>query len=238
MKKVIHIFALFIILGAVSGSANDINQEGNPSAADIIKRYITALGGEENLRTVQSKKILFKVFLQTRPGYLVESTIHRKRTLKSQRQGSPNHLFFDGEKLWNIKGEQKNELKGKVVDQFRRKADLDGPFLDHDKKGIKIKFLGKKQVEFSHFLILEVIYTDNTKILYYFDETSGLLKMTKKPSFYMLNGKTTPGPKTITYYYDYQKVKGIFYPFFWIQTTDKLDHMHLFKVEKITILKK
>ena len=124
------------------------------------------------------------------------------------------------------------------MDQFRRNADLDGPFLDYNKKGIKIKFLGKERIEFSYFYKLDVTFKDNTKILYYFDQSSGLLKMKKEPSFRMINDKITPGPKTITYFYDYQKVKGIFYPFLWIQTTEKLDHMHLFKVENIEISKK
>jgi hypothetical protein len=225
---------VFMMFAGIAGvSAKGAGNGELPEVENIIKRYISAIGGEKNLKSVQSRVTTYKVFLQTREGYLVTQTVDRKGTLTSRRQGSDRYLFFDGQKLWNISKEQKKELGGKVVDQFRRKASLDGPFIDYDTKGIQFRCLGKKRVEFSHFLEVEATWKDGTKIFFYFDESDGLLKMKKEPSWRMLNGKVTEGPGTITYFYDYRNVDGILFPFSWIQTDDKLDHMHLFRVEKI-----
>ena len=121
---IITITVTIIAFATVTGFSKQLTEEDKTSVDDIINRYLDAIGGEKNLKAVQSKAILYKVFMQTRKGYLVERTIHRKGTLKSKRLEGSNYLFFDGTKLWNIKDGQKNELKGKVVDQFQKMADL------------------------------------------------------------------------------------------------------------------
>jgi len=236
-RRIVGLTLPLMLIGAAAVFLQAAGGADSPSADDIVKKYISALGGEENLRAVQSKVMKYKVFMQTMPGYLVTQRIDRKGTLKSQRHGSERYLFFDGEKLWNIHKNQKKELQGKVVDQFRRKADLNGPFLDYRKMGIQLNYLGKTRVEFSEFHKLEATWADGTKIIYCFDQSDGLLKMTKEPSYRMQNGKITEGPRTITYYYDYREVNGILLPFLWIQTDDQLEHMHLFLIENIEINK-
>lgn len=238
MIKKIKVIIIYVIVFFLTGFAfPDQNAKENKISVDkIIKKYLDAIGGKEKIKKIKSKTTLYNVFMQTRKGYLVERTIQRKGTLKSQRVGGNRYLFYDGNKLWNISGGEKKELTGKVVAQFRKKADLDGPFIDHKKKGVTIRYAGMEKVEFSQFIKLEVSWKDNVKKLFYFDQVSGLLKMSREPSYRLHNGKVTSGPDSITYFYDYREIKGVKYPFSWVQTDDKLGHMHLFTVENIKIL--
>ena len=60
--------------------------------------------------------------------------------------------------------------------------------------------------------------------------------MSREPSYIMLNDKVTSGPDSITYFYDYREINGVKFPFSWVQTDEKLGHVHLFKVENIKVL--
>jgi hypothetical protein len=179
--------------------------------------------------------MIYKVFMVKRGGYAMEQVVKRQGYLKIGRPGASRYTLFEGNQLWRVNGDQKQEVKGEVANQFKRKADIDGPFIDSSSKGIGIKYLGKEPFEFSQLHHLEVSFKDGTKKHYYFEEDSGLLTIVKEPSFMLINNKTSEGPTNIHYYYDYREVDGLKFPFLWIQTDKKLEHMHVFIVEKIEL---
>ena len=236
IKKIkVLLTILIMFLGTITAVSEQVSKEEKISVEKVIKKYLDAIGGEEKIKKVKSITTFYNVFMQTRKGYLRKKEIHRKGTLKSQRVGGNISTYFDGKKLWIIQGEKKKELTGKVVNNFQKEVDLDGPFIDYRKKGIKIKYIGKEKIEFSQFIKLEVTWKDNEKKTYYFDSISGFLKMKRESTVLIINGKTSPGPDAIDYYYDYREINGIKYPFYWIQTDEKLKHMHMFTVDKIKI---
>jgi hypothetical protein len=202
---------------------------------EVINNYLKALGGEENIKKINSRTIKYKVFRLKMGGYDMESVVKRTGYLKIARPGAPQYSLFENGKAWRVSGEQKRELKGPVVENFRKMADIDGPFIDYEKKGITVTYKGMVPMEFSQLSHLEVLYKDGSKRDYYFDNDTGLIYMVKQPSFRMINNKISRGPTTIHYYYDYREVEGVKFPFSWIQTDEKLEHMHLFKVESIKL---
>jgi hypothetical protein len=165
----------------------------------------------------------------------MEQLVKRPGYLKIGRPGGSRYTVFEGNRAWRVNGDQKQELKGGVVNQFKRMADIDGPFIDSSSKGIGIKYLGKERFEFSQLHHLEVSFKDGTKKHYYFEADSGLLTMVKEPSFLLINNKISEGPTNIQYYYDYREVDGLKFPFLWVQTDKNLEHLHVFTVEKIEL---
>jgi len=234
-KIILSVISVFMFFSVMFLSSEQISKDKKISVEKIVNKYLNAIGGEKNLKKVNSKILRYKVFMQTMGGFVMEKNIKKNEWVKSGRAESDRYTLFDGKKLWRYNGDKKKEMKGGVVDEFRKMTDIDGPFVDYKKKGISIKYIGKEKVEFSEFLKLEVIWKDKSKNIFYFDKNTGLLKMQKEPAFKMVNGKLQQGQDTITYYYDYREVEGIKYPFYWIQTNAKLEHMHMFKVEKLSI---
>lgn len=233
-KKLVIVVCLYLILNGYvyAGKSPDAEEI---TADQIVSNYFKALGGLEKIRKVQSRKTIYTVHMQSAPPYRVELTVNRKGELKSGRLQGNRHLFFDGQKLWNVMGETRTELKGQVVNQFKKKADLDGPLADYQQKGITLRYLGKERIEFSWFLKLEVTWPDGVNHILYFDQQSGLLKKKKQPAFKMVNGKIVRAADTITCFYDYREVNGIKTPFYWVQIPEDLQHVHLFTIESAEI---
>jgi hypothetical protein len=234
IKKMVIVACLFVILNGFGYAGSSPDSE-KITADQIVSNYFKAVGGLDRIRKVQFRKTLFTVHMQSAPPYRVELIINRKGELKSGRLQGSRHLFFDGQKLWNIQGETRTELKGQVVNQFKKKADLNGPLVDYLQKGITLCYLGKERIEFSWFLKLEVTWPDQVSHILYFDQQSGLLKKKKEPAFKMINGKIVRAADTITCFYDYREINGIKIPFYWVQTTEDSQHVHLFTVESAEI---
>ena len=235
MIKKMVILACFIVMVNGIIDAEEIPADQTITVDQIVSSYFKAVGGLDRIKKIQSRKTLYTVHMQTAPPYPVELFVNRKGELKSGRLQGTRHLFFDGQKLWNVDGDSRTELKGEVVNQFKKKADLDGPLVDFRQKGIALRYLGKERIEFSWLLKLELTWPDNVSHILYFDQQSGLLVKKKEPAFKMVNGKTVKAADTITCFYDYREVNGIKLPFYWVQTTEALDHIHLFTVESIDI---
>ena len=137
--------------------------------------------------------------------------------------------------MWRVLGENRQEIKGPIVNSFKKNADLDGPFIDSAKKGISLEHVGKKRFEFSQLHQVEVTFKDGEKRQYYFDNETRLPVIMKKPSFLMINNKIKPGPTSIYYFFDYREVNGIKFPHLWVQTDQDQNHLHVFLVEKIIL---
>ena len=233
-KKLVTTMCLLVILNCFGYPGNGPEAE-EITADQIVGNYLNAIGGLKKIKQVQSKTIVYTVHMQTVPPYRVELSVNRSGELKSARQGGNRHLFFNGRKLWNVQGETRTELKGDVVSQFKKKADLDGPLVDYRQKGITLRYLGKERIEFSWLLKLEVTWPDKVSHILYFDQRSGLLIKKREPAFRMINGKTSRAGDTITCFYDYREVSGIKIPFYRVQTTEDSQHIHLFTVESAEI---
>jgi hypothetical protein len=216
-------------------SIEPTNSKPEANVGQVINKYLSAIGGMDRVKKLTSKTIKYKVFMVKRGGYAMEQVVKRPGYLKIGRPGASRYTLLEDNRAWRVNGDQKQEVKGGVVNQFKRKADMDGPFIESSSKGIGIKYLGKERFEFSQLHHLEVSFKDGTKKHYYFEHDSGLLTIVKEPSFLLINNKISEGPTSIYYYYDYREVDGLKFPFLWVQTDKNLEHMHVFIVEKIEL---
>jgi hypothetical protein len=156
---------------------------GLPSAAEVLAKYITALGGEQNLRKINTRIITAQQDIPTGPGgvlpLVAQVEIHQKapnlmlRTAKTNQGTSPNG--YDGKTAWT------QDAKGKVnmpveLEQLRerRAADFFEP-LNLTKEYGELKVEGVEKVGSAQAYLVTGTFAPGVPIQLYFDTKSGLL---------------------------------------------------------------
>jgi len=156
---------------------------GLPTAADVLAKYIAALGGEQNIRKINTRIITAQQNVPTGPGGVIplaaQIEINQKapnlllRTAKTNQGALPNG--FDGKVAWT------QDAKGKVnlpveLEQLRerRAADLYEP-LNLAKEYGELKVEGVEKIGSSEAYVLTGTFAPGVPIHFYFDTKTGLL---------------------------------------------------------------
>ena len=142
-------------------------------------------------------------------------------------------MLTEGEKSWRVSPDGRQELPEGAAVSLSRKADIDGPLVDAVNKNITLEYVGVVRFDMSELHHVKLTFEDDVQWELFFDSRTGLLRKETRPSYYMMNGKTTRGPDAHTFYYDYRPVGAVSYPHYWIQSTES--HTHLFVVEDLEI---
>ena len=185
-----------------------------PTAATIAAVAVHARGGSQKISSIQTEQITgqldangesgtFSLILK-RPGKIrMELNLDGKRVVKAS----------DGQDAWQL-DETANLNKPSPMskdekDRFLMDADIDGPFLDYQSKGIKIEPLDTEMLGASQIWRVKVTNSAGTAFLYYIETSGGYTLMRELPS--TGDGK---GSNTVREYYrDFRMVKGMPFPF-------------------------
>ena len=200
-KKHISLSAIFFILAGSITFAQDVDE--------IIKKNIEAKGGYEKIKSVQTIKMTGNMMQQ---GMKIPFTIWQKRPsffrLEATVQGQTMVQAYDGETAWWIfpfmgdptpQKMPEDQVKD-VIDQ----ADIDGHLVDYKKKGNKVEFLGKEDMEGTDVLKLKLTKKDGDVQYWYLDAEYYIeLKVTSKRK----QGETEM--EVDTYLSDYKDVNGL-----------------------------
>lgn len=148
-----------------------------PSPAPLLNQAVAARGGLEQLHAIHSQRLSGKISF----GPVVATLrIEFKR---------PNHMrmeiglpagtavrLFDGTSGWSsnpLAGRPKLEpISAAELSQVRREADMDGPLVDSEAKGIHVELAGKGTVEGRATEGLELRFPDGAMQRYQLDATS------------------------------------------------------------------
>jgi hypothetical protein len=212
---------------------SDVTQNADITAAEVAANYVRAIGGIEALKKISEKKIRYRVHMFGRDGYLMERQWKRPDVM---RQGPPEadmYTLTEGVKSWRVTPDGRKELPASVSASFARIADIDGPLVDHEKKGLRMEYAGSERYDMSELHHLKLTFEDGIEWDFFFDSQTGLLRKTRQPSFVMINNEIKPGGDIWTYYYDYRQVGGIKIAHLWVQVAE--DHVHSFVVEEADI---
>ncbi|MFI5135334.1 MAG: outer membrane lipoprotein carrier protein LolA [Chitinophagales bacterium] len=184
------------------------------SADDVIKSYLGAIGGVDNIKKVQTMKAEGNfqqggmnfpfIMYQKRPNsQLIEATF----------QGMTQKIAYDGTAGWVINPFQGRSNAEKMdADQAKQQkfeADIDGPFVDYVTKGYKIDFVGQEDIDGSPTNHLKLTTPDGDIRDYYFDKDASLL-VKEKDHIKMQDGTTEDSE---TNFSDYKQVDGVLLPF-------------------------
>ncbi len=180
---------------------------------EVIAKNIEAHGGMDKLKAVATRRTTGKV----NAGSISVTVIQENKRPDKVReeatiQGMSQILAYDGKTGWQVNpfGGRKDpellsedDLKSLQVD-----ADMDGPLVDYQKKGHKAELVGHDSVEGTDCYKIKLTMKNGDIRTYYLDADSFLeLKLETQTS---IRGTIQ---ESETYYGDYEKVDGIYFPF-------------------------
>ncbi len=180
---------------------------------EIISKNLKSRGGIEKLRRIKTLMIKGKIVNQSMEMPFVLWT-KKPNMVRTEITIQKNKMIqaYDGKNAWwvmpllNINEPQ--PMPEDYAKQVKEQQDYDSPFLDYKKKGYKIEFLGKDNLEGTGVYKLKLTKKNGKEYIYYLDEASCIeLKM---------EGTTVKDGKEIrgeTIFGDYKEVDGIFFPF-------------------------
>ena len=206
MRRIVYAAAgLMLILFASSVAAQ--------TADELVKKAIEAQGGRKNILAIKTLKMTGKVLAQQ--GVEFPFTIYEKRPMKmrmeSTIQGQTMVQAYDGEKAWWIMpfmGSTEPQLvPEEQAKDIKEQADFDGPLFDYKKKGNKVEYLGKEEVEGTDAYKLKVTLKNGSIRYVYLDAEYYL------PIKVVTKRKRKDTEITVeTYQGDYKKVAGVLMP--------------------------
>ena len=201
---------LLIILAALALLAPAARAQ---SVDEIIARNVEALGGMDKL---QSVKTLRSTATLKMGSFQAAVEAENKRPDKVRQefilQGLAQVSAYDGKTGWQVnpfQGRKDPELlsaddtKGLQVD-----ADIDGPLVNYKQKGSVAELVGHDSVEGTDCYKIKLTLKNGDVRIYYLDADSYLV--IKLETQTIIRGSLQ---ERETYYGDYEKVDGIYYPF-------------------------
>ncbi len=180
---------------------------------EIIARNVEALGGMDKL---QSVKTLRSTATLKMGSFQAAVEAENKRPDKVRQefilQGLAQVSAYDGKTGWQVnpfQGRKDPELlsaddtKGLQVD-----ADIDGPLVNYKQKGSAAELVGHDSVEGTDCYKIKLTLKNGDVRYYYLDAESYMV--IKLETQTIIRGSLQ---ERETYYGDYEKVEGIYYPF-------------------------
>jgi outer membrane lipoprotein-sorting protein len=223
------------LLGAIVALAL-LPAAARPQTVDeIIAKNIQAHGGLEKISAVHSRIRTAKFSSGSFKADL--RSVHKRPDEVREEfilQGMTQVQAYDGKTGWQLnpfEGRREAELlseddmKDLLVD-----SDIDGPLVNYKQKGHKAEFMGHDSVEGTDCYKVKLTLKDGDILTYYFDTDSYLELKLETKSFV----RGAPH-ESETYYGDYDRVSGIYYPFAIEQGQKGSPDRVRFTVEKIEL---
>jgi zinc protease len=177
-------------------------------AKEILKKYITAIGGEDFLRNVNDRITDMKgvvqgieteiMFYQKVPNKLCQKIIVGEVVQK---------IIYDGTKGMKIIGESSQEITGNELIKLSFDAIMN-LILDPEIYNIKLRYEGLESINERDTYKILLALPNGTEWLQYYDMETGL-KIRDSKDIVTPQGNY----KQITEFNDYRTIEGIRYPF-------------------------
>jgi hypothetical protein len=193
------------------------------TADEIIKKYFENTGGEAKWRALEGMRMKANLKMQGMELPMETVQLRDGKSFSSVTfQGMTfNQNVFDGTTLWNTNQmtmkPEKSDAESTENYKITAAADFPDPFLDYQKKGYKVEFLGKETVEGTETYKLKLTKkpikvdgkeTENASI-YYFDAENYVPLVVESE----ITSGPAKGMVSQTKMSDYQEVDGLMMPF-------------------------
>jgi len=179
---------------------------------EILQKHYQAIGGEEAWQAIETLK--FTGSMYTKDATFKTAAVY-KRPEMCRLDFQAGRLYFmeayDGKIPWQMNPGTRNGpkiLKGKRANEMIDTCDFEGPLVDHNKKGHKIKYLGREKIEDRWAYLLEVKFKTGNTDTYYLDTETYLP--------FLVKGNTTIQDQTVNTAInisEYIEIGGILIPF-------------------------
>jgi outer membrane lipoprotein-sorting protein len=184
------------------------------TADDIIQKNISAKGGADKMKAVQSFVATGK-FSQS--GLDIPFTMTQKRPhmfmIQATFQGKTQVQAFDGTTGWTINPFSGRDIAEKMdadaLKEMKFQADIDGPLVDYASKGYKVEYVGQEDMDGSPTYHLKLTTQESDTYDFYLDKDS-YLEVKEKSHIKQQDGTTQDGE---TNFSNYKETSGVLIPY-------------------------
>lgn len=188
--------------------SQDTNQKETLDPAKVLDKYINAIGGRTALSKIEDRTTIMR---GTAMGQSLTIIIKQKSPNKMRQEvkagGMEQLTLFDGEKGVMKAGDQKIEITGKELEQYKVEATLN-LVLDPESFGIKLSYEGEEKDGETVLHKIKFTLQSGIRWFEYFDAESGL-KVKEEKEMQTQMGLI----QQVVKYENYTDVEGIKYPF-------------------------
>jgi hypothetical protein len=184
------------------------------TADELVARYIKTIGGMEKIKAINSLRRSGK-FIGGGGFEAVYVTESKRPNFVRQEfslQGMTGINAYDGKNGWKIEPWQgKKDVETLSEDELKdivEESDFDGPLIDYQKKGNKVEYAGKDEIEGSDVYKLKVTLA-NGDVRYFYLDTDYYVPI-KIEIKRMIRGAEVELETTLG---DYKAVNGVYFPF-------------------------
>ena len=184
-----------------------------PTADDIVGRYVTARGGIQKLRALQTLRQEGRVSAGAGRNGLVTREIKRPGRIRFEFtvQGVTSVFASDGQRGWKVNPREEKSglqpLPEEALVDAREQADIDGPLVDYQSKGSRIELVGREIVGGHDAWKLKVTLKSGGALTAYVEVKSANLVRTDATR--LVRGRRVSVETTFG---DYRKTGGILFP--------------------------
>jgi hypothetical protein len=175
MVRKMMLAAMLLLVLVASLIAAEMTADG------LIAKYMTATGGEQNLRALKSLTMKGSMFAQGQSFDLKSSYVLPNKSYTEILMGgmSVNTAGTNATDAWTKNPMGTFFLTGDEKTSTMRQANR-FPLLDYKKSGAKVKYLGEDMVKGAKAYKLEYVGVDKDTVIYFFDATTFLTVKEKR----------------------------------------------------------
>jgi hypothetical protein len=186
------------------------------TAAELAAKNVTAKGGSEQLKAIQSLRLSGKLLVNGGTQELAYTALVARPDairLEAQQQGLTRVLAYDGSQAWQINPFQGRKDPEKLSADDAKAlgedaGDFMGTLVDYQAKRYSLDYLGTEDIDGTEAHKLRVTRPNGDVAIVYLD-----------PDYFLeiriVNRRIEHGipNETVTDYGDYEKVSGVYLPF-------------------------
>jgi outer membrane lipoprotein-sorting protein len=184
------------------------------TADEIINKHLTARGGKDKIKAVQSARMTGKMVMGQGMEAPVTMELARPNKMRMEFtiQGMTGVQAFDGKGGWSVMpfmGKTEPEaMSADDIKQAEDQADMDGLLVDYKEKGHQVEYAGKEEVEGTSAHKLKVTKKNGDVVNVYIDAESFM--DIKESGKVKIRGQEVESETT---YGDFKTVEGLIFPF-------------------------
>lgn len=203
--KLFFIFLLITTFLTTNIISQENNQEVDPE--EIIERYISAIGGAENLNKVQDRTTIMRgTAMDQTMTLIIKQKAPNKFRQEIKVAGMDQVLIYDGEKAVMKIGDQQMDVPEEQLDQLKVEAAME-LLLNPEEYGVTFSYEGEEMVDNKKCDVLKMQTESGVNSKIYFDKETGLKVLEKKSTVTPMGSME----QTIEFS-DYKEVAGVKYP--------------------------
>lgn len=175
--------AMLVVLLSSAGlrAAHPSHLEDKPTLEAVVAQIVKAQGGDK-LKSVKSSKATGKIIIgggQAEGRLTMVTARPNKARQEADLGGAKLIQAYDGATAWQINpfagSNAPEKMSGEEADSLIESADLDGPFIDSEKKGYKLALAEDEEIDGTPVHVVKVTNKRGKTDTYYVDAATGLI---------------------------------------------------------------